>query len=102
MLREMLSRSCPCCGQSIPLSERLVLLNRESLSCKYCAKTLQPNFKVMLFNVCWLSMSVSWLVKSHTSLDYIWALSAALLFCSVVTPALDLLFSLEEEKHPDF
>ncbi|MBQ4811811.1 hypothetical protein J8M20_10710 [Pseudoalteromonas luteoviolacea] len=75
------------------------LLNREAVRCKHCAKSLKPNFCIMLFNVFWLSMSVSWVIEANTELNYIWALSAALIAVSVIAPLFDLLFSLEEEQY---
>ncbi|MCC2607449.1 hypothetical protein [Planctobacterium marinum] len=96
-MNNLFARSCPCCGKSISFSERLIILNREVLACKFCARCLKPNFKIMLFNMFWFSMSVSWFIKSHTSLGYVWALCAAVFAATVVLPALDLLFSLEEE-----
>ena len=99
MLKEFVTRQCPCCNKPLKLSERLALLNREPLTCKYCAKPLKPNFNIMLFNVFWLSMSVSWMIKQTTSLSYFFALAAALFAVSVVLPALDLFFPLEEENY---
>lgn len=99
MFRELLSRKCPCCNKSLGISQRLPLLNREPLTCIYCAKPLKPKLNVMLFNIFWLCMSVSWIVKTHTELNYFWACSVSLLFASTILPALDLLFPLEEEQY---
>ncbi|MDK1288650.1 hypothetical protein [Pseudoalteromonas umbrosa] len=97
MIKDFATRTCPCCNKPLKLSDRLALLNREPLTCKYCAKPLKPNFSIMLINTFWLSTCVSGLIKTHTELNYAWALCAALLAVSVLLPALDLLFSLEEE-----
>ncbi|KZN30692.1 hypothetical protein N475_24515 [Pseudoalteromonas luteoviolacea DSM 6061] len=99
MLRDFVTRPCPCCKKPLTLSERIPLLNRESVHCKHCAKPLKPNFNIMLFNVFWLSMSVSWIIEAHTELNYLWALSAALIVVSVIEPLLDVLFPLEEERY---
>lgn len=98
MLNEFITRSCPCCNKPLKLSDRLALLNREPLNCKYCAKPLKPNVNITLFNVFWLSMSISWLIKNTTSLNYLYALAAALFTVSVFLPALDLLFTLEPDE----
>lgn len=99
MFKQLLQRQCPCCNQPIKLSQRLCLLQRELVICKYCTKPLQPQFLTTLFNAFWLSMSVSWLIKLNTSLDYIWALIVALFCLGSILPALDLLFALEEHEY---
>ena len=99
MLQEFTTRKCPCCNKTLKLSDRLSLLNREPVTCKYCTKSLKPKMNIMLFNVFWMSMSVSWLVKVNTELNYFWAFSAALFTVTVFLPLLDLLFPLEEEQY---
>ena len=49
----------------------------------------------------WFSFSVSWIVKTHTSLGYFWALAVALLSASVILPGIDLFFPLEEETYKE-
>lgn len=98
MFKQFWQRQCPCCKKPINLSDRLCLLQRELVTCKYCAKPLQPNFKTMLFNAFWLSMSASWIIKLSTQLNYEWALIVALFCLASILPALDLLFGLEEHK----
>ncbi|MCF2856680.1 hypothetical protein L1286_04315 [Pseudoalteromonas sp. SMS1] len=44
-------------------------------------------------------MSVSWVIEANTELNYVWALSAALIAVSVIEPVFDLLFPLEEELY---
>ncbi|KZN47224.1 hypothetical protein JL49_04380 [Pseudoalteromonas luteoviolacea] len=99
MLKDFATRPCPCCNKPLTLSERAPLLNRAPVHCKHCAKSLKPNFYIMLFNVFWLSMSVSWAIETNTELNYLWALSAALIAVSVIAPLFDLLFPLEEEQY---
>ncbi len=99
MLRQLWQRQCPCCKKPIKLSERLAFLQRELITCKYCAKPLQPNFKVMLFNAFWLSMSVSWVIKLATGYDYSFALLVALVCLVALLPVLDLFFGLEEHRY---
>lgn len=101
MFKQLFQRQCPCCSQPIKLSERLGLLQRELVICKFCAKPLQPQFKTTVFNAFWLSMSASWFIKLTTSLDFTWALIVALFCLSSMLPALDLLFALEEHTYDE-
>lgn len=97
--KEIFNRNCPCCHSPIGISDRIVVLIRESISCKYCTKHLRPNFKIALFNVFWLNASIALLIKQYTSLEFIWVVIASVLFTNAMVPALDLLFSLEEDNN---
>jgi hypothetical protein len=39
------------------------------------------------------------LIQQYTSLEFIWVVIASVLFTNAMVPALDLLFSLEEDNH---
>ena len=71
------------------------------MQCIYCGKALRPNFKIMLINTLIFTFYAAILIKTHTRLEYAWVVAFAFLCAAVVTPLLDVLFPLEEEKEGD-
>jgi len=93
----ILTRSCPCCGKGIPLTERMVLLRHKPLICKYCTKAVKPSNNISLVHSFIIGFIISWSIRHYTELGFIWVISLGLFVIIFLQPIVDLLFSLEED-----
>ena len=93
----ILTRSCPCCGKDISLTERMVLLRHKPLICKYCTKAVKPSNNISLFHSFIIGFIISWSIRHYTELGFIWVISLGLFVIIFLQPTVDLLFSLEED-----